>query len=123
MVDIFNKMGEELSNMGSEIVKMTKDASDSAKQHGIILSENGKIDNQYHMLGELLYRSCKEDEEILELLGSEFSSCVEKIEKSKKRMEAAKEAIAQNKGGTICSDCGNTVSQGSSFCNKCGKMM
>ncbi|MDK2808519.1 MAG: hypothetical protein PWP24_1255 [Clostridiales bacterium] len=122
-MDIFSKMGEELSNMGSEFVKLTKDATDSAKQHAIIVSENGKISEQYRVIGEMIYRQYKEDGEMREILGEDFTEAFERIDFSMEKIAQAKEVIAQNKGGIVCPDCGNTVSKSSAFCNQCGRKM
>lgn len=122
-MDIFNRFGEELANMGSEFVRLTKDASDTAKQHAIIVSENGKINEQFRLIGEVLFKKFRDDAEVMEILGSEFSECFERIQDAKERIVFAKDNIAQNKGGFVCPDCGNIVTKDSSFCNKCGKMM
>ncbi|MFA9464283.1 MAG: hypothetical protein ACERKN_08295 [Velocimicrobium sp.] len=122
-MDIFNKMSEELSNMGSEFVKLTKDATDTAKQHATIVSENSKISEQYRIIGESLYNEYKDDVEMKEILGEDFVEAFVKIEYSMQKIVQAKESIAQNKGGILCPDCGNTVSKASAFCNKCGRKM
>lgn len=122
-MDIFNKMGEELGNMGAEFVKLTKDATDTAKQHATIVSEKSRINEQYRIMGETLYRVYKDDTEMMEILGDDFSNAFEVIECSKQKIAEAKENIAKNKGGTICPDCGNVVPKDSSFCNKCGRTM
>lgn len=122
-MDIFNKMGEELSNMGTEFVKLTKDATDTAKRHAMIVSENSKISEQYRIIGETLYKVYKDDEEMKEILGQDFEDSFDKIECSLQKITEAKDSIAQNKGGTVCPECGNIVSKDSSFCNKCGRKM
>ncbi len=123
IMDIFNKMGEELSNMGSEFVKLTKDATDTAKQHATVISENSKITEQYRIIGETLYKVFKDDEEMKQILGEDFQDAFRKIENSKQKIAESKDTIAQNKGGTICPDCGNIVLKESLFCNRCGRKM
>lgn len=120
-MDIFNRMGEELGNMGTEFVKLTKDATDTAKQHAAIISEKSRINEQYRFLGETLYKVYKDDQEMREILGEDFVEAFEKIAQSRQKIAEAKEAIAQNKGGTVCPDCGGVVSKDSVFCNKCGR--
>lgn len=122
-MDIFNKVGEELTNMGNDIVKLTKDVSSNAKLHAEITAENGKINEQLRFIGEWFYQKYKEDPYGLEHLEAEIGKSFAKIKASENKILEAKEAIARNKGGVVCPDCGNTMPKGSSFCNKCGRSM
>ncbi len=122
-MDFFEKMGEELTNFGNDVVRVTKDVSETAKLHGAVLAENNKINEQLRMIGEIVYEKYKADPEKTEELGEEVGDCFFRIGQSEEKILEAKNKLAKNKGGTLCPQCGNTVPKGSSFCNNCGKVL
>lgn len=122
-MDLFNKVGEEITNMGNDIVKITKDVSNNAKLQASIVAENNKINEQLRMIGEWFYQKYKDDPYGLEIIDESIGNSIHKIKTSEKKILEAKEAIARNKGGVVCPDCQNTMPKGSSFCNKCGRSM
>ena len=96
-MDIFSKVGEELENAGAELVRVTRNAADSARWHATIVSEKSKISEQCRKLGEALYRRCKEDEEMKEILGEDFVKAMEAIDASRQKIAEAKDNFEQKR--------------------------
>lgn len=127
-MDFFNRMNEELDKVcgelaviGSELAKVTKDATENASLHTQIASEEAKIREQYRVIGQLFYEECKDDEERMEILSDSYREAFEKISVSKWKIDNARETIAKNKGGICCPECGTSVEKSAVFCSKCGK--
>lgn len=96
-MDIFNKVTEEMENVGAEVIRVTKDATESAKLHAAIVSEKSKLSEQYRNIGQLLYRLYGEDEEMREILGEDFTKAFDIIDQSKERIMHAKEKLEKRK--------------------------
>ena len=127
-MDFFNRMNEELdkvclelTSIGTEFAKVTKDATENASLHAQIMSEEGKIREQYRIIGEMFYKECEGDAERMEVLSDAYREAFEKISVSKWKIENAKESIAKNKGAVCCPECGANVDKDALFCSKCGK--
>lgn len=118
-MDIFNKMGEELTNAGIGIAKVTKEMTENAKLHASITAEEAKIREQYRIIGEKYYKQCKNTEQE-ELLSEEYREAFDKIAISKWKINEAKETLADRKGSIICPECGARVAKEAVFCSKCG---
>lgn len=127
-MDFFDRMNEEwdrvceeLANVGSEFARATKDATENAGLHTRIVAEEGKIREQYRVIGELFYKECNGDKEQLEQLSDAYREAFEKIAVSEWKIENAKETIARNKGAVCCPGCGANVDKAAVFCSKCGR--
>ena len=127
-MDFFNRMNEELdrvceelANVGSEIAKVTKDATENAGLHAQVVSEEAKIREQYRVIGEIFYNECEGNAERMELLSDAYREAFEKISVSKWKIDNAKETIAKNKGTACCPECGANIEKTAMYCSKCGK--
>ena len=127
-MDFFSRMNEELdkvcvelANVGSELARATKDATENAGLHTQIAGEEAKIREQYRIIGQLFYEECENNEERIEMLSDAYREAFEKISVSKWKIDNAKETIAKNKGGICCPECGANVDKSAVFCSKCGK--
>ena len=129
-MDFFNRVNEELdkvcgelANIGSELAKVTKDATENVGFHTQVMSEEAKIKEQYRVIGEMFYKECEGDSERIDLLSDAYREAFERISISKWKIENAKEAIARNKGAVCCPECGANVDRAAVFCSKCGKKL
>lgn len=126
-MDFFNRMNEgldkvceDLAAVGSELAKATKDATENAGLYTQIAAEEGKIKEQYRIIGELYYKECGENDERMDVLSDAYREAFEKIAVSKWKIDNARETISKNKGAVRCPECGANVPKNAVYCSKCG---
>lgn len=122
-MDFFDKMGEELNQMGNDLIRMTKETAEGAKLRAGIAAEKGRMLDYYRVLGEQLYQKYKDDESALESMGEIFVTTVQSLKASEEQIKKYKEELVLKKGGVLCPSCGAMVDQGASFCQECGCSM
>lgn len=118
-MDIINRVGEEITNAGMELAKITREMTENAKLHATITTEEAKIREQFRVIGQMYYEQCKNTEQ-MELLSEEYREAFDKIAISKWKIGEAKETLAANKGSVLCPECGIRVSKDATYCSKCG---
>ena len=118
-----DKARQEISIVGSELAKRTKDMAEHTGLHTQVLTEEARIREQYRIIGQIFYEECKDNAEQMELLSDAYREAFEKIAVSQWKIDNAKESIAKKKGAVCCLNCGNNVPKTAQFCSKCGKKM
>lgn len=121
-MDIINRVGEEITNAGMELAKITKEMTENAKLHATITSEEAKIREQFRTIGQMYYEQCKNTEQ-MEVLSEEYKEAFDKISISKWKIGEAKETLAANKGNVLCPECGIRISKYAMYCSKCGEKL
>ena len=81
----------------------------------IINAQNEKIKEAYTELGELYYKSHKDDFE------PEFEAPYNKIKEAQQAIERHKLDVLKQNGLMLCKYCGSEIMDISRFCNFCGK--
>jgi predicted nucleic acid-binding Zn ribbon protein len=113
-VDLFEKLGKRISDLGNSVAQNTKNFADTAGLQKANSDNKKKIEQLYAAIGKAYYEKHKNDpaaEEIASI--NEITALFAQIEEND-------EKIKQLKGVTKCENCGADVPSDSMFCNNCG---
>lgn len=113
----FDDIGKKLSQTGQGMVQKTKEMADVAKLNSSIADEEGKINNNYYLIGKLYVSmhtvDCEDD----------FRGMISDIEASEAKISEYRQQIKAIKGVVRCEKCGAEVANNISFCSACGNPM
>lgn len=110
----FDEIGKKLSYTGQEAVKQTKIMANVAKYNGNISALEKQAQDMFLQLGKLYFQDHQND------VDAEYSEQLMAVSKCMKEIEDLRNKIQQEKGVTVCSQCGAEVRNNSLFCNACG---
>lgn len=110
----FEDFGKKVSNASQTTIQKTKNMADIAKLNSMISDEEKKKNEIFLALGKLYYEKAKD------LSEADFMEQIEAITAANERIEENKAKIEQIKKMGKCPQCGETVSNNSSFCSACG---
>lgn len=99
VMDIFEKVGEELTSMAKELLNKSKEFTEVTKLYATIKKEEYKIKEQYKEIGAIYYKLHKQVYE------PEFASAMGKIEASNAKIAEAKEELEKRKANGEDTSC------------------
>ncbi len=108
---------EKTKKAGKFVCDKAEDAKDFVSLEYKALKLKTQINEQYKLLGELIYKlSVTENEEC-----GDTQVFIDEITSLKTELDTVTEEMTKFKN--ICPECKNTNAQNASFCNKCGKAL
>lgn len=110
----FDEIGKKISYTGQEAVKQTRIMANVAKYNGNISALERRMQEIFLQLGRQYFQDHQNE------LNAEYATQVSEVNKCLKEIEELRDKIQQEKGVTICSQCGAEVSNNSAFCSSCG---
>lgn len=113
----FDEIGKKLSQTGQGVVQKTKEMADVAKLNSAIADEEGKINNNYYLIGKLYVSIHMEDCE------DDFKGMISDIRISESKVREYRQQIKTIKGVVKCEKCGAEVADNIAFCSACGSPM
>lgn len=113
----FDDIGKKLSQTGQGMVQKTKEMADVAKLNSVITDEEGKINNNYYLIGKLYVSMHTADCE------DEFKGMISDIQASEAKIVECRYQIKTIKGVVKCEKCGAEVANNIAFCSACGNPM
>jgi len=117
ILDKFDKLGEKITNKGSQIKQQTKNITDTVRFNGLISDEEKRVEAYYTQTGKIYYENFARGPDPL------FVDLVAKINESKSRIADYSQQIKLIKGVNNCTNCGAEVSNNTPFCGNCGASM
>lgn len=103
-----------LSNTGKQVVKKTKEITDTVQLKSQISAEKETIQRLYAAVGKQVFDAATEEDE--KRFFTEFAS----LRKSLKKKEELEETLAGLDGCIYCSECGARIERTSVYCSHCG---
>lgn len=113
---MLEKAGKQLTNLGSGIVKGTKELG---KQATLVMKAEGarrELNSVYRNLGEAIINN-RED------IMKEYPEVAEKADQLKNLIDSYESKIRSLRRVKICPNCGATIPKESEFCLKCGAQL
>lgn len=111
---IFDKISKTITSTSKDVAKKTKDLTETAKLNSLINSEQKKIEEIQLQIGKIYYNEYKDT-----ALQNLLPLCNE-VDDSYEKIETYETQIVEIKGIIPCPNCGEELSNESSFCSKCG---
>ena len=105
---------DKITKTAQDVVRSTKDLTDTVRQNSLISDEQKKIASLYSQIGKIYYETQDADPETT--LGK---LCLT-IDASNDRIAAYNEEIRKIKGAMRCQSCGADIPITSTFCGVCG---
>lgn len=113
-MDLLNKIGNKVSNVGEGMTTQTKNLTEIAKLNLEISANEKSIGELYTVIGRMYY----EQSDTMELdIAREQVEQVNLLVRSNQNLRDTLKTI---KGMIICTGCGHEISSKSMFCNYCG---
>lgn len=113
----FDDISKKLSQTGQGMVQKTKEMADVAKLNSAITDEEGKINNNYYLIGKLYVSMHMSDCE------DDFKGMISDIQVSESKIAEYRQQIKTIKGVVKCEKCGAEVANNIAFCSACGNPM
>ena len=111
---IFDNIGKKITETTQNVVRGTKDLTDTARLNSMISEENRQIIELYTQIGRLYYESAAPDSE------TPIGKLCLSITAAAERIANHNEAIRQIKGVKKCPACTAEIPISSAFCGVCG---
>ena len=112
----FEKIKETVETITGKVVKKTGEVYDYTKLSIAASGIKNDIDELYKQIGMVFYNHADDEE----FSGEEISALCDAITLKKEELAEISEKIAQLKNVSVCSECGASVNNESTFCAKCG---
>ncbi len=112
-MDILEKIGDTLVNVGRDVTKKAKDVSGIAKLRLDIRAKEDFIKEQYLELGKAYYEEHR-GEAVKE------QAQFEQIDEAKEAIAEMERQILELKKVKVCPDCGAEASDTAGYCSVCG---
>ncbi|MCR4998741.1 MAG: zinc-ribbon domain-containing protein [Lachnospiraceae bacterium] len=109
-MDIIDRIGETITQVGNAAGQKAKDVSEYAKLTSELHSLEKKQQDLFLELGKRFFEENMDSKD----------EAVEALKEIAADVDHLKEQIAGLKGGDSCPSCGAVVPKGSKFCNSCG---
>lgn len=113
----FDEIGKKITQTGQGVVQKTKDLADVAKLNSSIADEEGKINNNYYLIGKLYVSMHAADCE------EEFKGMILDVQACESKINEYREQLKVIKGIVKCEKCGAEVPNNIAFCSACGNPM
>ncbi len=110
----FDQVKDTITSTSQDVASKAKETSETIKIKNKIKTNKSEIKKQLEALGTAYY------ETNVEGYGSEYADFFEKIAELNREIKQYEEELDEVMGIHKCSECGNEVKEGSSFCDKCG---
>jgi hypothetical protein len=112
----FEKLGNTISSASKEVVKKTKELSDTTKISMKINSEKELMQKNYKAIGEAYYKKYESGE----IKDGELKELCDLVRANIEAIENYQVQIQEAKGVRICDKCNAEIQSDVSFCNNCG---
>jgi ribosomal protein L40E len=110
----FDNIGKKITETTQNVVRGTKDLTDTARFNSLIAEEERQIAELYSQVGKLYYETSEPDSETpIGKLCLSITAAMERIAKYQ-------ESIRQVKGVKRCQSCNADIPVTSAFCGVCG---
>ena len=107
----------EIKNKADKVAKKSGELVELSKVKLSSLNTKSNIDTSFKKLGELIYRSQKENEE---LDSEKFESIIEEIDALYQKLSEYEDVVCELTNKKICPDCHKANNSDASFCSQCG---
>ena len=114
------KIISELKNTAERVAKKSSELVELSKIKLNILNTKSSIDNNFKVLGELVYNSQKEDTDVT---AENLSEIVAKIDELYEKLADLEESSAALGNKKICPICKKANSGEATFCSSCGNSL
>lgn len=109
-----SNFGKKISNKTKEISQKAKIYSETNSLGNVVKAEEGKINNQYRIIGKLYFEKFGENPD------EAFTEAVDIIKSSMEKIEETNKEITKIKSRFNCPNCGYAFKNDALFCSKCG---
>lgn len=113
-MDFFNKLGNNIQNVGKEVTKKTKDLGGVVSLSAQIKESESNLNKVYQTLGEKVYAASQEN------LAEKYPDEVAQIQMYLSKIAEDKEQLRVLKGIQVCPNCGAEVENTAAHCQMCG---
>ncbi len=107
----------EIKNTADKVVKKSGELVEMSKTKLNILNTKSSIDQNFKVLGELVYNSQKEDSDIT---SEKLEEVIKEIDALYEKLAQLDEAYANLGNKKICPNCKKANDSNASFCCNCG---
>ena len=111
------KILSEIKNAADKVAKKSGELVELSKIKLNIVSTKSSIEDQFNVLGKLVYNSRKENSEDI---SEKFEETIEKIDRLYDKLSKLDEMSAQVSNKKICPNCKKANNIDADFCSKCG---
>ncbi|MCI8488837.1 MAG: zinc ribbon domain-containing protein [Lachnospiraceae bacterium] len=112
-MDIIEKIGDTIVNVGKDVSQKAKEASSAAKLRLSIRAKEEFIKEQYMELGKLYYERYKK-------AGREDLPRFEQIDEAFEEIAQMEQQLMELKKVRKCPECGSEAAETAEFCSVCG---
>ena len=110
----FDELGKKISEKAQDVVRGTKELTDTARLKSMIADEQRQITDLYAQIGKLYFEMSEHTPE------TPIGQLCLSVTYAKGRIANHEESIRQVKGVKRCTSCSSDVPLTSVFCGKCG---
>ena len=111
---LFDNIGKKITVATQNVVRGTKEFTDTARLNSLIADEQQKITALYSQIGKLYYESAPSETD------TAIGKLCHSITSANERIDKYNEEIRQIKGVMRCPACGADIAISSIFCGACG---
>ena len=119
MGTFFDDAKKILTRGAGTLVRTSGKAVESSKHYLAIAGAKNDITEYYEKIGEMIYKSCKENQ----APGDEIQTYCDLIDVKFEEIEQHRTKLGDIKSVKMCPDCKAEVSNGSAYCAKCGAQL
>ena len=110
----FDELGKKISEKAQDVVRGTKELTDTARLKSMVADEQRQITDLYAKIGKLYFEMSEHTHE------TPIGQLCLSVTYAMGRIANHEESIRQIKGVKCCNSCNSDVPLTSAFCGKCG---